>query len=109
MDLVKRWRNHGPLVKGGRKLIAFVNLFAGNSAVGVYEFAEGYGEFTGRTENPSTAYAVPLPFDMGDFAKKASSPVCLSNTIYYVMVCPPRKEIISFLCITFCIPPCHYL
>lgn len=61
MDLVKRWRNHGPLVKGGRKLIAFVNLFAGNSAVGVYEFAEGYGEFTGRTENPSTAYAVPFP------------------------------------------------
>ena len=52
----------------------------GIHAVGVYEFAEGIGEFVHGTANPSTTFGGPPPFDKGGFAQKPSSPTILTYT-----------------------------
>ena len=56
----------------------------GIHAVGVYEFAEGIGEFVHGTANPSPTFGGPPPFDKGGFAQKPSSPTILTYTIIFV-------------------------
>ena len=50
-----------PLSKGAANQLPKAIDWRGIHAVGVYEFAQHFGEFAHGTANPSTANAVPLP------------------------------------------------
>ena len=69
-----------PLSKGAANKLLEAIYWRGIHAVGVYEFAEGIGEFVHGTANPSTTFGGPPPFDKGGFAQKPSSPTFLTYT-----------------------------
>ena len=72
-----------PLSKGAANKLLEAIYWRGIHAVGVYEFADGIGEFVHSTANPSTTFGGPPPFDKGGFAQKPSSPTILTYTLFF--------------------------
>ena len=104
-----------PLSKGAANKLLEAIYRRGIHAVGVYEFAEGIGEFVHGTANPSTTFGGPPPFDKGGFAQKPSSPTILTYTFIYSQRIAAfaaeqkRTRILCYFIIAMHPTPCQHL